>query len=247
VRVAAYQAPLLPSGSKEAVGLIRKRVDWCEAEGVDILCCPEAVLGGLADDAARPADIALDVERGQLEAALTPLASSTVTTIVGFTEITATGHLYNSAAVFHRGAAIGVYRKLYPAIRISVYRAGDRVRVFAVDGLTFGIVICNDSNHPELARAIACQGATALFVPTNNGLPPRKADVVAEARAIDVARAKENHVWVIRADVAGSTADRVSYGSSCIVAPDGLVLQAARPITEDFLVAEINTTPKRKR
>ena len=50
MRVAAYQAPLLPAGSMEALALIRKRVEWCEAEGVSILCCPEAILGGLADD-----------------------------------------------------------------------------------------------------------------------------------------------------------------------------------------------------
>ena len=49
MKVAAYQAPLLPAGSMAALGLIRKRLDWCESEGVEILCCPEAVLGGLAD------------------------------------------------------------------------------------------------------------------------------------------------------------------------------------------------------
>jgi hypothetical protein len=52
VKVAAYQAPLLPSGSMGAVDLIRQRIAWCEVEGVEILCCPEAVLGGLADYAA---------------------------------------------------------------------------------------------------------------------------------------------------------------------------------------------------
>ena len=39
----------------------------------------------------------------------------------------------------------------------------------------FGIVICNDSNYVEPARLMAAQGATALFVPTNNGLPPKRA------------------------------------------------------------------------
>jgi hypothetical protein len=34
----------------DALELIRDRIKWCETEGVDILCCPEAVLGGLADD-----------------------------------------------------------------------------------------------------------------------------------------------------------------------------------------------------
>ena len=244
MRVAAYQAPLLPCGSMDAIGLIRDRVDWCEAEGVGLLCCPEAVLGGLADDAACPTEVAIDAGRGQLRAVLAPLASGTVTTIVGFTEITAAGHLYNAAAVFHRGAVVGLYRKRHPAIRRSVYRAGDRTPVFTVGGLTFGIVICNDSNHPGPARVMASRGATALFVPTNNALPPEKADVVADARRADVALAKENGLTVIRADVAGRTAGRVSYGSSGIVAPDGTVLGAARPLVEDLVVAEVDVASR---
>lgn len=244
MKVAAYQAPLLPAGSMEAIGLIRERVAWCEAEGVEILCCPEAVLGGLADYAPRPAEIAIDVESGRLDAVLAPLASETVTTIVGFTE-TAGGRLHNAAAVFHRGAVAGVYRKLHPAIRRSVYQAGEGMPVFTIGGLTFGILICNDSNFPELARSMASRGAAALFIPTNNGLPPDRPDVSADARKVDVALAMENGVSVIRADVAGRTADLVSYGSSGIVAPDGTVLQPARPLAEDLLVAEIDTVPHR--
>jgi len=226
-----------------AIELIRKRVDWCEAEGVEILCCPEAILGGLADDAARPVDFSMDVESGQLGAVLAPLASDSVATILGFTEISA-GQLYNSAVIFHRGAIAGLYRKLHPAIRRSMYQPGDRTPVFRVGGLTFGIIICNDSNFPEPARIMAAQGATALFVPTNNGLPPEKAEVILAARSADIARATENGVSVIRADVAGRTADRVSYGSSSVVGPDGTVLQSARRLTEDLLVADLATAPR---
>ena len=240
MKVAAYQCPLLPSGSMQAVELIRKRVVWCEAEGVEILCCPEAVLGGLADYAAHPSSIAIEVEAGQLSAVLKPLASDTVTTILGFTEISETGQLYNSAAVYHKGAVVGVYRKLYPAIRKSIYQAGDRTPVFSVGELTFGIVICNDSNHPEPTRIMASRGATALFVPTNNGLPLEKADVVANARNADIARAVENRISVIRADVAGRAADLVSYGSSGIVDRDGKLLQSAQQLAEDLLIAELD-------
>ena len=224
----------------EAVERIRDRVLWCEAEGVDILCCPEAVLGGLADYAASPADFALDVDSGQLAATLGPLASDTVATIVGFTEATPDGHLYNSAAIFQRGSVAGVYRKLHPAIRKSVYRAGGETPVFTIGGLTFGILICNDSNHREPARVMAELGATVVFVPTNNGLPPGKADVVAETRAADIALARENRVSVVRADVSGRIANLVSYGSSAIVDPAGLVLQAAERLREDLLVADID-------
>lgn len=208
MRVAAYQAPLLRTGSIEAIELIRQRVDWCQAEGVEILCCPEAILGGLADYAPRPFEIAIDVESGQLNAVLGPLTSNRVTTILGFTEISE-GQLYNSAAVFQRGTVVGGYRKLYPAIRRSVY-AGERFPVFRIGGLIFGTIICNDSNHRGPARIMASQGATMLFVPTNNGLPLEKANVVAEARDADIALAIENRVFVIRADVAGRAANLVS-------------------------------------
>jgi predicted amidohydrolase len=125
MKVAAYQAPRLPPGSMAALDLIRKRIDRCESEGVEILCCPEAVLGGLADYAPRPSDVAIDVAAGRLDALLQPLTSDIVTSILGFTELGDTGRLYNAAAVFHRGRVVGVYRKLFPAIRNSVYEAGN--------------------------------------------------------------------------------------------------------------------------
>jgi predicted amidohydrolase len=242
VKVAAYQAPLLRSGSLEAVDLIRTRVEWCESQGVVILCCPEAILGGLADNVAEPGNFAIDTRGDQLARALAPLASHTVTTIVGFTEVAGTGRLYNTAAVFHKGAVLGLYRKLYPAINRSVYDAGDRMPVFQVGRLTFGIVICNDSNYPEPARVMASQGATALFIPTNNGLPQEKADVAARARNVDIALAMANNVCVIRADVAGRTAGLVSFGSSEIVDPQGNVLQAAHPLMEELIVADLEVS-----
>jgi len=243
MKVAAYQAPLPATGSMAVLGLIREQVERCEAEGVEVLCCPEGVLGGLADYASRPADIAIDAEGGQLQTLLAPLASDRVATILGFTEIGHGGRLYNSAAVFHRGSVAGIYRKLHPAINRSVYEAGDQMPVFQVGGLTFGIVICRDSNFPEPARIMASRGATALFVPSNNGLPPAKGgpELVVQARNADIARATENRVSVIRADVAGRTGSLISYGSSGIVAAGGTVLQSSRELSPDFIVAEIET------
>ncbi|MGH9661434.1 MAG: carbon-nitrogen hydrolase family protein [Bryobacteraceae bacterium] len=246
MKVAAYQCPLLPSGSMGAINLIRRRVRSCESEGVLILCCPEVVLGGLADYSRDPAGFAIDVERGDLDAVLAPLASDTVTTIIGFTEIASGSRLYNAAAILQNGVVVGLYRKLHPAINKSVYQPGDRLPVFTVGGLTFGILICNDSNFPEPARIMAAQGAAALFVPTNNGLPANRAglEIVMQTRNVDIARAIDNRVPVIRADVAGRAGDLVSHGSSAIVDSGGTVLQSAPPLSETLLVADIETAPR---
>jgi predicted amidohydrolase len=112
MKVGAYQAPLAACESIDtSLGLIREQIDRCESEGIEMLCCPEGVLGGLADYASQPASIAIDAENGELQRVLAPLASDTVTTILGFTENDRLGRLYNSAAIFHQGLVLGVYRK----------------------------------------------------------------------------------------------------------------------------------------
>ena len=242
MKVAAYQAPL-PCSVKDALDLIRQQVQRCEAGDVAILCCPEAILGGLADNSPDPASFAI-AGPARLASVLAPLASATVTTIVGFTEVDSDGRFYNAAAIFTRGRVTGLYRKLHPALRRSVYTPGREVPVFRLGSLTFGIVICNDSNFPEPAQRIAAQGASVLFVPTNNALPPDRAsaDLIQESRQTDRARASENRLWIVRADVAGRTGRTgtlVSHGSSAITDPSGRMLQAARPLSQDLLIAEI--------
>jgi predicted amidohydrolase len=83
----------------------------------------------------------------------------------------------------------------------------------------------------------------------NTGLPPEKtcADLVNQARNCDIARAVENSVWVIRADVAGHAAGLTSAGASGIVDPDGMVRQTAEQSAEDVLVADLATSPRERR
>src|SRR5436305_705469 len=173
MKVAAYQAPRLPRGSRDIIHVIRERVAQYEAARVSILCCPEAILDGLADYSSDPTEFAVTAET--LSEMLAPLASDTVTTIVGITESCPERNLYNAAAVFYKGRIAGVYRKHHPAIHHSVYTAGIRSPIFQVEGLTLGIIICNDSNFAEPAKTMAAQGATVLFVPTNNALPKGRA------------------------------------------------------------------------
>ena len=239
MRVAAYQAPLLPAGSFEAIELIRAQVAVCERERVDFLCCPEGILGGLADYAPDPWSIAIDSDR--LESVLEPLGSETVTTILGFTERADTDTLLNAAAILHRGKVAGIYRKVHPAIRRSVYAAGTEAPVFTFHGVTFGIVICYDSQFPDLVDAMAGKGATLLFIPTNNGLPRDRdrSGLAGEARAHDVAHATRSHLWVVRADVVGDNGTLASDGASGVVDPTGRLVAIPCSPTPHLLVAPV--------
>lgn len=241
MKVAAYQIRLSACRSIDAIPRIAAKVRWCESNGVDVLCCPEGALGGLADYAPVPADIAVSVESGQLLTLLRPLVSDHVTTILGFTELGSEGLLYNSAAILHRGTVLGVYRKLHPAINKSVYAAGDQRPVFKLSNVTFGILLCRDSMFSEPARTMAAQGATLLFVPTNTGLPPGKAgpELIDETRACDLTRAVENSAFVVRADVVGNSGWLISHGATAVTAPDGSLIQSAGKNVEELIVVEI--------
>ncbi len=94
-------------------------------------------------------------------------------------------------------------------------------------------MICNDANYLEPARVLAARGAALLFMPLNNALRP---DIAAawrtRTRSNLIARAVENHLTVIAADVAGQLNERISYGGTAIVGPDGALLAEAAPLVE---------------
>lgn len=236
MRIAAWQAPLLPAGSMAALEGIGAQVRRCEAEGVGLLLCPEGVLGGLADDVDDPTAVAFSLSA--LADVLRPAASATVATVVGFTEAR-DGRLYNAAAVLLGGEVLGVSRKRHPARRVSVYAAGDESPVFVLGDLRFGMTICNDSNSPELADDMVARGARLILTPSNNGLRTEIADVVDLTRAVDVATARRCRVPVVRADVAGRTEARVAFGTSAIVGSDGEVIAAGAPFAEELLIADL--------
>ena len=117
MKIAVYQSTVAATISiRDAIANVGTQLEWCDANGADMLCCPEGMLGGLADYSRSPGSIALSVADGELEQLITPLARHSAACIVGFTERADTGELYNAAAVVKEGSLLGVYRKVHPAI-----------------------------------------------------------------------------------------------------------------------------------
>lgn len=242
-RVAAFQAPYLPFGSFEAVDLIKAQLDACEAAGVAVLCCPEAVIGGLAHESGgqSPAQVALGVHDGELTDVLAPLMETEIIVIGGFTERDAAGRLFNSAAVIAGGGLVAVYRKVFPGYR-TVIQAGTELPVMQLGAAKGGIMICNDIWYLEPARVLAAKGAAVIFVPSNSGHVRNLASAQAlRARGdtLPIARAVENSVTVVVADIAGRQGDRYALGTSAIVNPDGVVLARANPESPGLVIADV--------
>jgi predicted amidohydrolase len=242
VKVAACQGPYLPFGSGQGVELIERQLQQCEGEGVELLCCPESFLGGLAyeSDGQSPADVALSV--GELACLLAPALSSPVASVIGFTERAETGKLYSSVAFVADGAMQLVQRKVYPGYRTAI-SAGTELPVIPFRDTVFGILICNDIWYAEPARILASKGAELILVPTNSGHLRRDSTLKNRFRTrgetLAVARAVDNTVSIVQADVAGEQQGRFALGCSRILDPDGAVLAAADSQAVGLVIADI--------
>ena len=240
MRVAAYQAPYRPYPSEGCVELVLAHLERAQAAGVEVVCCPEALIGELANetDGDSPSTVALSVFDGELEATISPLFGWGMTIVVGFTERGDDGQIHNAAAVIADSTLSGVYRKTYPGN--SACAAGTELPIFEHRGVPFGVLICNDAHYIEPARVLAAKGAEFLVVPVHGGHQPAK-EQAWRARGVNVliARAVENGIPLVAADVTGRQGERVCHGTTAIVDSQGTVVAAAQPLTEECIIADV--------
>ena len=125
----------------------------------------------------------------------------------------------------------------------AVYHPGDRAVVAALPWLRLGVAICYDVRFPQLFRAQAHAGASALSAPAVFTRQTGEAHwhVLQRARAI------ENGAFVISAAQAGRHADgRETFGHSIIVGPWGDVLAEGGGDGPEMILAEIDPAESSK-
>lgn len=123
------------------------------------------------------------------------------------------------------GSSRAIYAKVHPfsfAGEDKVLEAGESVGIASVRQLKFGATICYDLRFPELysAMAPACNAVIAIA-----NWPVKR---VAHWRALLVARAIENQLYMLGVNRIGIDGNGLVYEkSSFVVAPDGTVLEPA--------------------
>ena len=133
-------------------------------EGAALVCFPECYLQGYIHQPEGYRKVAIGLSCDEFSRIATRLADLKPILVFGLIESDQNG-LYNSAVVFRQGMLLGRYRTTMLLKGESMFRAGSEHPVFEIDGLRFGINLCNDLNFPECARAIAEQGAELLVSP----------------------------------------------------------------------------------
>lgn len=113
------------------------------------------------------------------------------------------GHLYNVGYLCRRDGSIGRYEKIHVTpdeAKVWGMEGGTTLKTFDTDCGKIGILICYDSEFPELSRLLAEDGMDILFVPfltdTQNGY--------SRVRHCSQARAIENECYVALAGSVGN-------------------------------------------
>lgn len=237
IRVAAFQAT--PKNSiEERLHQIFAALELADQQQIDFLCFPEGFLTGYYAEREQAEQTAIQKDSAFFNDFLNQVAPFKVTFIIGFNEQQG-DHIFDSAAAIEKGTLLGIQRKHF--LYHNYFTSGDHFTVFQSKGITFGVVICLDTNYFEPSRLLALQGASILFSPMCNKVPlnhpfTNKPPYYSHF----VARTHENRCWLVGADWIWPN-DGLIYcpGHSAIYDPDGREITRSQEGMEQLIVADI--------
>ena len=159
------------------------------------------------------------------------------------------GRLYNVGYLCKRDGTIERYEKLHVTpdeAKVWGMQGGNKLKTFDTDCGKIGILICYDSEFPELSRLLADEGMDILFIPfltdTQNGY--------SRVRNCAQARAIENECYVAIAGSVGNLPNvhnmDIQFAQSMVLTPcdfsfptNGIKAEAT-PNTEMILIADVD-------
>ncbi len=159
------------------------------------------------------------------------------------------GEIQNIAYVCLRDGSVHAQEKIHPTPNEAYWwriKGGDEVSVIQTDCGPIGVLICYDSEFPELARRLVDEGAKIIFTPfcTDTRQGYMRVRYCCQARAI------ENQCFVVMSGNVGNLPGvdnmDIQYAQSCIITPcdfpfarDGVAAEASENI-EALTIADVN-------
>jgi len=238
--------------------LVRKACGIAHHEGARILFLPELMLTG---HGAHPKMVenAESMPDGSLSQAIVELSRQYELCIcVGIAELS--NHIvYNSQMVADRGEYLGLQRKIHlSGDEYCSFGAGERVEVFDIGDIRFGIMICYDNLFPELALVHSLNNVDLILAPHAARTSKWPEALTQEFRAkvihnqqdnwekVHRARAYDHNVYVLLNNAVGPSTEGLENvvanhaGTVMGICPDGNVF--LRTSVSDF-EDEIVTVP----
>ena len=159
------------------------------------------------------------------------------------------GDIHNIAYVCLRDGSIHTQEKIHPTPNEAYWwniKGGDSIDAIPTDCGPIGVLICYDSEFPELARRLVDEGARIIFVPFCTD----SRQGYMRVRYCSAARAIENQCFVVMSGNVGNLPNvanmDIQYAQSCILTPcdfpfarDGIAAEATENV-ETLTISDVN-------
>lgn len=243
MRVAAGQFAVTPDWRVNARTCV-ELMNQAAGQGVSLLVLPEALLARDDSDPDLSVKSAQDIDGGFLQLLRDESRNNDLTTVLTLHVPSDEGRATNTLVAIRQGEVIAQYQKLhlYDAFNMQESRlvdAGQQIPpLIDVDGVRVGLMTCYDLRFPELALALALNGAEVLVLPTAWVRGPMKEHHWATLLA---ARALDTTCYIVAAGECGTR----NIGQSRIVDPMGTTLAGAGDGPQ-MMTADISTASLRQ-
>jgi len=170
--------------------------------------------------------------------------TSDITAIVGFVD--AGEDIYNAAAVMHDGELAGVVHKFFlPNYGVfdenRYFQAGTEFRVFTLDEVTFGVVVCEDIWYPEGPARVQSLLGDAQLIVSINASPFYCGKWRVRERVLGT-RAFDGSFFLVYVNSVGGQDELVFDGNSFMFSPTGELLCRALSHEEDLVFYDLDPT-----
>ncbi|MCK4732942.1 MAG: carbon-nitrogen hydrolase family protein [Methanophagales archaeon] len=217
---------------------ISKYISQASKEDIDLLCFPECNITGYARDFTK---VNQNEVKDMLNIIQKQVTHNCVNVIVGAPYLERKKR-FNSAVVLLTNGRRHIYHKINLTSSDEAYfEKGKEPLIFQLGDVKCGVLICRDQNDPKLAYEYKKLGADAIFILSAHFYAPIEAiRKVNKNRALPIARAVENNLFVLKANAVGTINEKISLGGSLIIDPEGFVVREGNNITEMVLSYEIS-------
>ena len=233
VRVACGQFMAEPGEKEKNVARMVGYAAQAREQGCTLILFPELIVTGYLDPE-QVAPLAEPVDGPSVQRLARAAGELGMAMAFGLAELdVARGVRYNSLVVVDgRGQVVAVYHKIHLWDQEKEWaEAGMTLPVFEVAGVRCGGWICYDTRFPEVGRMAALAGADVGLVATAWLGPVDEWELALRARALD------NSMYVVGADIVNPDPALRCLGASLIVGPRGHVLARARLEQEGIIHA----------
>lgn len=225
----------LRGNTDRIVGGLRRAREDC----VDLVLFPELAIPGYPPEDLLLKPSFIEANRACLMELLPHTRS--ITAIVGFVDVD--GDIFNAAAVLHDGQLVGVYHKVllpnYAVFdEVRYFKAGESFPLFELDGIIFGVSVCEDIWYPVGPPERQAAAGAELLV--NISASPYHMGKIQERERMLATRAADNVAVVAFCNQVGGQDELVFDGSSVIIDERGQVIARGRAFAEDFVVADVD-------